>query len=186
MIDIYPVQQPNTNFCIGNRFFIFGDIDDTIPERIIAPMFSHIDQERKKRDPDPIEIFISSSGGSVHHCLDIVSHIELAKRSGITVYTSVTSHAYSAAAIIAICGSHRMASEYATYMFHHARIEEFSHNPEMAKRNLDNRSFIDKTLVEIIKRYTRITDVEKILNDDNYFVNGGKNLKRMGIIDAVF
>ena len=87
--------------------------------------------------------------------------------------------------LIAVCGHYRMASEHASYMLHFPRVDDYSHNPEMAERNLDARKFLDDVVIDIYKRKTKLKAVEKKLTGDNFFINGGKELLKFGMIDQI-
>src|SRR6476661_3192517 len=102
-----PDNEFKLNFSDGNRFYIYGDIDGSIPENIIAPMMRHIDEQWKLKYPQSIEVYISSDGGFVETALAVINVFDLALLKGITVNTHVVSHASSAASLIAVCGHYR-------------------------------------------------------------------------------
>jgi ATP-dependent protease ClpP protease subunit len=179
----YP--EVNLNFYNGNRFYIFGEIDESIPERIISPLAAKIDELSKFRSVSPIEIHISSDGGNAYYALDIISLFDIAKSYGIKIITIVTSNAGSAASLIAVCGHHRVASQYASYMMHFGKQWDFSHNPIMAERNLENKKFMDNNIVSIYEKNTKLENIPDLILADGYTINGGKNLKKLGLIDEI-
>lgn len=173
------------NFFQGNKFYIFGDIDETIPEKIIGPMSITIEELAKQKHPPAIEVFLSSDGGYVQYALDIIALFNIAWSNGIIVKTTVTSYACSAASLIAVSGHVRFASEYASHMLHFPRGDDYSHNTVMAERNMGNRRFLEQAIVDIYKKRTKIEDLEEKLLGDNFYINGGKNLKKYGLIDQI-
>ena len=173
------------NFSQGNRFYIFGDIDETIPEKIIGPMSLVIEELGKQKHPQPIEVFLSSDGGYAQYALDIIALFHIALSNGILVKTTVTSYAFSAASLIAVSGHVRFASEHAAHMLHFPRGEDYSHNTVMAERNMEHRKFLEQAVLDIYKKQTKVENLEEKLLGDNYFINGGKNLKKYGLIDHI-
>lgn len=174
-----------SNFFNGNSFYIFGDIDDSIPEKIISPLIMKIEEFSKLRNPPAIEIYISSDGGYTYFAMDIVALFEIARARGVRIVTIVPSHAFSAASMIAAAGHHRVVGPNAAHLIHYSRSHDFSHNPIMADRNNDHRKHIDRTLIEFYEKYTKLKDLEKLLTADNYMINGWKELKKLGLADEV-
>lgn len=175
----------NMNFYHGNRFYIFGDIDESTPEKIIGPLSMTIEELSKQKTPPPIEFFISSDGGIANYALDIIALFDIAKSHGIIVKTTVTSSACSAASLIAVSGHVRFASEYAYHMLHFPRGDDYSHNTVMAERNLGNRKFLEKAVLEIYTKHTKIDGLEEKLLGDHFYINGAKSLKKYGLIDKI-
>lgn len=173
------------NFINNGKFFICGDIDDTLPEQIIAPFIREVELKSKLKNPSPIEIHITSNGGSVNFAFDLITQIEKAKRLGVPVHTYVTSCVCSAGSLIACVGHKRFVSKRAYHLLHFARGWEYSHNPVMSQRNAENWKWMQKELVDIYKQYTKIKNIEDKLLADNYMVNGGKELIRLGLADEL-
>ena len=173
------------NFNHGNNFFITGEIDETIAFEITAPLIQKINEEKTKTDKAPINIYISSYGGYVHHAFDLITWFEYAKTVGVPIHTYVTSVAFSAASLIAVAGHKRFGSTRAYHGLHFARGFDYSHNPEMTQRNADNFKWQQNELINIYKKYTKLKDLPKLLVADNYMVNGGAELKKLGLIDEI-
>lgn len=178
-------EDAKLNFSDGNKFYIFGDIDESIPEMILAPLYRRIDDLSALKTPPAIDVFISSDGGYANYALDVISAFDVARFKGVRINTIVTSNAGSAASLIAVCGHHRVASSYATFLLHFARSMDYAHNPDMAERNLASRKFLDKQIVGMYKAHTKIKDIEKKFLADNYMIHGGKELKRLGCVDEI-
>lgn len=170
------------NFVKKNKFFLMGEVDDSFPQEIIAPFIEAVEKRVGKTDPSPIEMYITSFGGELTYCWDLITWMEYAKSKGIPVHTYVTSVAFSAGSLIAVCGSKRFASRRAYHGLHFARGWDYSHNPEMGKRNQDTFNFLQDELVKIYKTNTKLKNIEDKLLADNYCVKG-EDLLKYGLID---
>jgi len=189
-MDINNEHQPQIkgklNFADGDDFYIFGNIDETIPEAIIMPLRKKLVERRCQHIKLPINIHISSYGGRVDYCFEIIGLIEEFKKLGVEVKTYTHSVACSAGSLIAVTGSKRYANKRAFHLLHFARgTGYYFHNPEMIDRNANHMKFIQKELVDIYKQYTKLKDIPAKLLADNYMINGGEALKKAGLIDEI-
>jgi len=180
-------RKPKLNFYKNGKFYIYGDIDDTIPEQIIAPLGQqiHAALSLDKASRGAILIDICSDGGYYKYAMDIVNLIQFAQKNEIVVQTTVFSNAASAASMIAIAGTYRFVTPTSVHLAHFARSWAFSHNPEMAERNLKYDKFIQSKIVELYKSKTKIKDIEKKLLADNFMVCGGSELIKAGFADRL-
>jgi ATP-dependent protease ClpP protease subunit len=55
----------------------------------------------------------------------------------------------------------------------------------MAERNAENFKFLQKEIINIYKKYTKIQKLEEKLLADNYMVNGGEAMLKAGLIDEI-
>lgn len=173
----------HVNFAQGNNFYIFGSIDDSIPKNIIVPFIEAVNKQMNKKDPDDLNIYITSRGGFVNYGFDMIAHMERAKEAGINVNTYVTSEACSCGSLIAVAGSTRYIGKRAYHLLHFARGWDYSHNPIMMERNAEQGKFWQTELVNIYKKYTKIKDLEAKLLADNFMVNGAAACIRAGLAD---
>jgi ATP-dependent protease ClpP protease subunit len=181
-----PLNGPagaGNNFASGRNFYIYGNVDDSMPRNIIAPFVEECEKQFGRREPQPINIYISSYGGRVDYGFDLIAQIERAKECGITINTFVTSVACSCGSLIAVTGTNRFVGERAYHLLHFMRGTDYAHNPEMLKRNYENGKFWQTKLVDIYKRYTKIKDIEAKLLADNYMVNGANQCIKLGLAD---
>lgn len=180
-------QGTDLNFFDGHNFYIFGEIDSSIPKSIIVPMISFIEKQSKKNEQEMKEmnIYITSYGGDAHYAFDIITHIEFAKSIGIVVNTFVTSVACSAGSLIAVTGSNRFVSKRAYHLLHFMRGWAYSTSPEMTKRNTTNDLFLQDELVKIYQKYTKLKKIEDKLLADNFMINGSDDLIKYGLADKV-
>lgn len=173
----------NSNFVKEGRFYIFGEINESIPESIIAPLISEINRKAREKKPLPIEIYINSTGGYLSFAFDIITQFDIAEKKGVPIYTYVTASACSAASLIAVCGHKRFVGQRAYHLLHFARGADYSHNPVMIDRNAENFKFLQSELVKIYEKKTKLKDVASKLLPDNFMVNGSKDLIKFGLAD---
>jgi len=179
-------EEVPQNFEQNGSFYIFGELDDSMVKGIIAPLQDAINSRVAMKSLAPIEVFINSCGGNIDYVFTIISLFEKAKSIGIEVQTTVYSEASSGAALIAMAGHVRYATESAVYMLHYARGHTHSHNPVMSDRNAKYDKFIHDKLVDIIKKYASLpSGFEKDIIADHYYIKGGKELKKLGLIDNI-
>jgi ATP-dependent protease ClpP protease subunit len=187
MQEINPIIIPpsGSNFSKDGEFFIMGNIDHTISSQIVAPLIREIGNRSHLKTPPPINVYVTSFGGAVKDAFDIISWFEYARKIGVPIHTYVTSVAFSAGSLIAVSGHTRFVSQRAYHGLHFARGSVFSHNPDMAERNLENFKWIQSELVKIYKHNTKLKHIEKLLIADNYMINGGEELVKYGLADYV-
>ena len=173
------------NFFKDGRFYIQGDVDESIPSNIIQPLVEEIERRSEFHNPKPLEFFINSNGGDLALCYEIIGLFKLANAKGIPVCTYVMSYAASAASLIAECGNMRYVTRRSYHLLHFARGWDYAHNPEMADRNTATMKFLQSELVEIYKEHTKIKDIEAKLLADNFMPTGGKQLIRLGLADQI-
>jgi len=181
------IMEPRSkNFSKDGKFFIFGEIDEDFSRDIIVPFIEEVHKRKVDKSINPIEIYINSYGGLVHEALDLVSHIEMAKKDLVQIHIYILANAMSAVTLIAVVGTKRFISKRTQFMIHYSRGFEYSHNPEMAKNNYDANVFQQKAIVGLYTEYTKIKekDVEKKMATDNYFISG-QELIRLGFADLI-
>ena len=182
--DELPYKQ-ELNFTKGDNFYIYGDVDESFPKNIIAPFIELVDKKVKESNPTPINFHISSPGGFVQYCFDLISWIEYAKSKDIVINTYVTSVAYSCASIIAVTGTRRWVSKRSQFLLHFARSWDFSHNPEMSDRNKASHDFMQNENIEVYKKYSKLKDIRKKMMSDNFYILGGDELIKTGFADEL-
>jgi ATP-dependent protease ClpP protease subunit len=171
------MQTEKLNFEKDGNFYIYGDIDESIPENIIAPLISAISQKKNEKDNPKINVFLSSNGGDLHYAFELISTFDMARDLGVTINTIVNSQVCSAASLIAVCGHKRIARPWSSHLIHFSKQWDFSHNPEMSERNLDYTIFINTEMVKIYKQKTKLKNIEKKMIADNFMVNGERPRK---------
>lgn len=119
-----------------------------------------------------INVRINSVGGSVQDGLSICSSI---LNSTIPVTTCIDGMAYSIAGVIAMCGSKRQMSDYATFMLHEAN----------GNTNQSILDIITNSLAKIFERTTSLTlDKCKSLMQKETWMDASECLE-MGFVDSI-
>jgi len=178
-------EEKEKHFVSGDKFYIQGEIRESLCKEITAPLITLIENKKKEKAPTPIEIYISSPGGSVDPTLDLIAQIERARDLGVEIHTIVTANVASAASLIAITGHKRFVSKRASHLIHYARMWQFTNNPEMLEREYEFGKWLQSTLVDIYKEYTKMEDIETKIKTDNYRINGAEDLIRLGLADEI-
>jgi ATP-dependent Clp protease protease subunit len=100
-----------------SRILTLGNIDSESINEIIQLIYDINDEDAKKTQVEPIKLIINSFGGEVYSGLALIDVID---NSLTPVYTICHGSAMSMALIIYAAGHQRIASKYATFMYHEA------------------------------------------------------------------
>jgi ATP-dependent Clp protease protease subunit len=103
-----------------SRTITLGDIDSELVNEVIQLIYEINEEDAKKTQREPIKLIINSFGGEVYSGLALIDVID---NSQTPVYTICHGSAMSMALIIFAAGHHRLASKYATFMYHEASYE---------------------------------------------------------------
>ena len=104
-------------------------------------------------NPEPIQIYIDSYGGSVYQCFGLLSVME---RSQTPLHTIVTGCAMSAGFMILISGHKRFAHKLSTPLYHQVSSGAAGTVKEMEEK-LEESKRLQKQLEDIVKEKTDIT-----------------------------
>jgi ATP-dependent Clp protease protease subunit len=99
------------------KIILNEEISDAIVERVVMPIikFNEEDKDIPKDQRKPIELYISSYGGSCYDGFSLMSAIE----SSITpVHTICLGYAMSMGLGIFVAGHHRKCYSFSTFMYH--------------------------------------------------------------------
>lgn len=155
-----------------NRFYILGEFDDQLKEKIIVPLTRKISELSNQRSAT-IEVYINSPGGQCDIMWHVVNLIELAKAKGITVRTIVMGEAYSAASMTAITGTvgERYIDRYAEHLPHFGTAYGWpKHTPLQLERETAHLQRHFQHLVDHYQKYCKIPKLEQHIKDDNFFI----------------
>lgn len=113
----------------------------------------------KPEDAEPINLHISSYGGSVHSTLYLISYIRHLQKKKYRVFTFCDEIAMSGGFFLLIVGDKRFSYEYSTILFHDPRDFAYgTRTTEDAKRDfLEFKKEWDR-LKEITMQYTNISE----------------------------
>ena len=141
------------------------DQDSVIPIVKIIIAYNIIDDKERRRlntyERKPIKLYISSYGGNVSSCFDLVSTM---MNSSTPIHTYCMSNARSAGLAIFMAGDKRFISKYAHVMYHQisnkliGSMNEINAGLDFDKKN---QAFID----ELLTSRSKIT--QKKLDDVN-------------------
>ena len=104
-------------------------------------------------NPEPIQIYIDSYGGSIYQCFGLLSVIE---RSQTPLHTIVTGCAMSAGFMILISGHKRFAHKLSTPLYHQVSSGAVGTVKEMEEK-LEESKRLQRQLEDIVKEKTGIT-----------------------------
>ena len=189
--DDIEIGSSELNFRDSNGiYYIHGKIDESIPKNIIAPLVNDIEQRKLLIKPLPIKFFITSFGGQASPSFDIINLFEYARSVNIEIYTYVTSHAMSAASMIACAGHKRFVGKRACHMLHFAKSVDYSSNPIMSDRNNENLKLLQDEMIALYVKYSKGKLKEKQLRaellPDSFYINGSEAIIRSGLADEEF
>ncbi len=133
--------------------------------------------------PEPIRIYINSSGGSVYSMLGLYDIIRM---SPTPVYTYAYGMAASAAAVLLAAGRRRFATAHSFMLIHSVsswltgKVEELKDGLEQAERlnNLINRLLTEHTRIPV----SRLADKDRYKED--WWISAPEALE-LGIIDEI-
>ena len=100
-----------------SRVIMLGYIDEESVNEVIQLIYDINEEDIKKTQVEPIKLIINSPGGEVYSGLALIDVID---SSQTPVYTICHGAAMSMALIVYAAGHHRLASKYATFMYHEA------------------------------------------------------------------
>ena len=99
------------------RILSLGDIDGEAVNEIIEVIYEINEEDAKKTQKEPIKLIINSFGGELYSGLALVDVID---NSQTPVHTICHGSAMSMALVVYAAGHKRLASKYATFMYHEA------------------------------------------------------------------
>lgn len=175
-------QNLLTNFVSENNVFINDEITNSTCAYMLADMY-HLIADPAIRE---MNIYINSPGGDISTLVSILSCLELAKATKLTVRTIVTGLAASSASMIAIVGDKRYMGEYAKHFIHFGSVfNGITKESEIEKANIYNKSHM-KLVKELYLRYTKLTKekLDKLMEDEYGYIDA-KTCKKLGLVDEL-
>lgn len=175
------------NFTYENKIYIHGLFDESIVEDVI-PFFHEMIKKEKDKKEGKIIIEIASCGGYTYILKNLLALVEKAKEEGIIVETRVFSHAYSCGSILAISGTkgHRFVGPYAEHLCHlgSAGTGRVSTDMQLERQTALLKRHFD-FVREIYTKYSAIPDLEKAIQDDDFYI-AGRELIDWELADKLF
>jgi len=136
-----------------SRVITLGDIDCIEINQIIQDIYEINAENHKKTTVEPIKLIINSFGGEVFSGLALIDVID---SSQTPIHTICHGTAMSMALIIYAAGHHRIASKYATFMYHEAAYE-LNGKVAFHKQELKETERIDKICDAYLISKTKFT-----------------------------
>jgi ATP-dependent Clp protease protease subunit len=174
--------------------FLVSEIDQEsislVTERIIdinksdAELVSIYNIYGLKYEPQPIEMYIDTYGGSVYQCLGLLSIMET---SQTPIHTYVTGCAMSAGFFISITGHKRFGYSKSTWMYHQIWGDIVSASVKQIDEEIVEYKRLQTLLEEHVAQYTKIPKaklVDIFKGKYDYYIDSKQALK-WKIIDEV-
>jgi ATP-dependent Clp protease protease subunit len=111
------MASPKKSSKPSGRILSLGDIDSDSVNELIEVIYDINEEDEKKTQKEPIKLIINSFGGELYSGLALVDIID---NSLTPIHTICHGAAMSMALIVFAAGHHRLASKYATFMYHEA------------------------------------------------------------------
>jgi ATP-dependent Clp protease protease subunit len=166
-----------------SRIITLGDIDCIEVNEIIQDIYEINDEDRKRQTVEPIKLIINSFGGEVFSGLALIDVID---SSQTPIHTICHGSAMSMALIVYAAGHHRIASKYATFMYHEAAYE-LNGKVAFHKQELKETERIDKIcdayLISKSKFTQKVLQPHRDRQAEWYF--DVKTAQRYGLVDEI-
>lgn len=179
------LERKTSNFVRNGKVYILGDFDETI-SRYVIPDLTDMVAEGVNRSDLVIPFYINSYGGEANELDGLMSMINMAKSTGITIVTYNIGVACSCGSLLACVGDKRFMYRGASNLMHLGSIATESKTYEQAKRNsVLTKDFFDNTVrtyVENSKMDEK--EVRRVLADDMFWMNA-KECKKRGLVDYI-
>jgi ATP-dependent Clp protease protease subunit len=169
----------------SGRILSLGDIDGESVNEIIEVIYEINEEDAKKTQKEPIKLIINSFGGELYSGLALVDVID---NSLTPVHTICHGSAMSMALVVYAAGHKRLASKYATFMYHEA-LNSYPQFDKLSiiKDDLDESNRVMKQYDEILLLNSTIS--QKQLDDvkksrrDWYFT--AEEAFKYGMVDEI-
>jgi len=164
------------NFLKKRIVFVDGDFDEKLCNKVTKQLLYLATTNSRK----PVTMYISSNGGEL---FEFIKLYDVISGSPFKLNTVAVGKAQSAGALLLLVGDKRMSYPNTTIMLH-----ELAYDRGFAKLH-DQETFIEgskkqqKVISDLVKRRTKIKNVEEYLKDENYHTP--EEALKLGIIDEI-
>lgn len=164
--------------------YVFSDIDDNTQYEIMAKTkgILRYRNNKNKNIGDPINIILNSDGGNVHSAFGIIDYINTLD---VPVNTISIGRAFSAAALILICGTGvRLASKNSSIMFHEISADHFGKSSDLKANTAHLNDLENCALTMMSNKSNKPKEwwTEKITKD---FYMTAQQAIEFGVIDKI-
>ena len=166
-----------------SRVITLGYIDSITVNEIIQDIYEINAEDAKKTTVEPIKLIINSPGGEIYNGMALIDVID---SSQTPIHTICHGHAMSMALVVFSSGHHRIASKYATFMYHEGNYE-VEGKVAFHKQELAECQRIDKLCDDYFMSKTKFTN--KILQPHRdkqaewYF--NAQTAQKYGLVDEI-
>lgn len=166
-----------------SRIITLGYIDAESTNEIIQLIYEINEEDIKKTQVEPIKLIINSFGGEVYSGLALIDVID---NSQTPIYTVCHGTAMSMGLIVYAAGHHRIASKYATFMYHEAHYEM---NGKVAnhKQEIKEVDRTEKICDDYLLSKTKLTPamLKKVKNKQEEWYFPVDVAKKHGLVDEI-
>jgi ATP-dependent Clp protease protease subunit len=166
-----------------SRVLTLGEIESESVNELIQMIYDINEEDAKKTQVEPIKLIINSFGGELYSGLALVDVID---NSLTPVYTICHGSAMSMALIVYAAGHHRIASKYATFMYHEA---SYSSEGKLTqhKQELKETERTDKICDEYLLSKTKFTpkQLKDIRDKRGEWYFNVEVAKQYGLVDEI-
>lgn len=169
----------------NNRIiYLTGTIDENPVSNVIASLFSLLKKDSKK----PINLVISTYGGSIYDMLGLYDAISYVKSVGCPVHTIGLAKIMSAGVLLLACGSHghRLVGEHTSIMYHLGKDEIHGDMFEISN-GLKELERIDILVNKLLSKHTNmsIEQIDELLKERQDVYITAEEAIKMGIADKI-
>ena len=172
------------------KILLNGEINESLIEKAVIQIFQMNEFDKQQTDtyvgyqPEPIKIFINTSGGTLDEAFSLVSAIEA---STTPVVTIALGKAYSAGFLILLAGHARFAQTYSTIMLHQGSAGiggEFSKVIEYAEHWKKCQGIVDDYIIR--KTKIKRKQLSQIFNNRQDLYLDTTTAIELGCIDGIW
>ena len=133
----------------------------------------------------PIIIHINSNGGSVYDVIAAVDTIQQYKNMGFQINTIIEGCAFSAATILASCGSKRFITENSTYMIHEMSSTGFSGKTSDIERLSESMKTTTEIFENLYVKTSKLTlkQIKRLMKSEEHM--NSKKVLELGLVDEI-
>ena len=166
-----------------SRTLTLGYINGEFVNEIIQLIYDINEEDTKKTILEPIKLIINSFGGELYSGLALVDVID---NSQTPIYTICHGSAMSMALVVFAAGHKRLASKYATFMYHEASYEtdgKVLHH----KQEIKEADRTDKICDEYLLSKTKFTvkQLKEVRDKRSEWYFDVKTAHKYGLVDEI-
>lgn len=176
-----------TNLAMNQRkILLTSDVDSDSILECMYYLYTLQEIDRKTKTKAPIDILVNTNGGEVYEGLSLISLIERMKTDGYEINTINIGKAFSMGFMISICGTHKYAYKYSTYMLHDISTGVVD-KAQNIMEYMEEINRLRDIFMDIVTSYTNVNekDFKFIINNklDKYY--SSKESVQFGICDKI-